>query len=419
MLNPGQQFIANYNVKAAPTAPFGVVDTPAQNATVVGSMGMTGWVVDDIGVTFVKIYRQAIPGEPADALGRVFIGDANLVEGARPDIEAANPTAPFNYRAGWGYLVLTNFLPNQGNGTFVFQAYAYDKDGHETFLGQRTVIAANAASTFPFGAIDTPGQGATVSGASVANFGWVLTRFPNFADPPDGGAVSVVWDGAFIGSPGQWTSRSDLSSLFPASSYPGINLALGVYLLDTTAYTDGVHTLSWLVVASNGQATGIGSRYVTTVNGNSLTLTDSVANGDLGRKAHQVAVLDRITTVRAGSGAGIRPPSSPIAPDPTGLRTVYGRSLERLVVDASRPGARRYEAYEVVGGTLRALPTGASFDDTRGILYWQPGLEFNTAYDLVIVRDGRERVPVRVVLSGAAPRIPANRLTRSLFGITN
>ena len=158
---------------------------------------------------------------------------------------------------------------------------------------------------------------------------------------------------------------------------------------------------------------------VTTVNGNSLTLTDSVANGDLGHKAHQVAALDRITTVRAGSGAGIRPPSSPIAPDPTGLRTVYGRSLDRLVVDASRPGARRYEAYEVVGGTLRALPPGASFDERRGILYWQPGVGFVGSYDLVIVRDGRERVPVRVVLSGTAPPVPAHRLVRGLFRITN
>ena len=123
--------------------------------------------------------------------------------------------------------------------------------------------------------------------------------------------------------------------------------------------------------------------------------------------------------MRAINGDRIRPAPLLVAPDPTGLRTVYGRSLERLVVDASRPGARRYEAYESVGGTLRALPAGASFDERRGILYWQPGVGFVGAYDLVIVRDGRARVPVRVVLSEAAPQILANRLVRGLFRITN
>jgi hypothetical protein len=418
MLNPGQQFVANFSIAASPQAPTGAVDTPDDGATVVGSMGITGWVVDDIGVTAVKIYRQKVAGETGDALGRVFIGDANLVEGARPDIEAANPTKPFNYRGGWGYLMLTNFLPNQGNGTFVLQAYATDKDGHETLLGQRTVVAANSTATAPFGAIDTPGQGASVSGASVLNFGWVLSKGPNRADPPAGGAVSVIWDGVVIGSPMGWTSRDDLSAAFPVATYPGIVNALGVFVLNSTLYADGVHTLSWGVVANNGQSAGVGSRYVTTVNGNSLTATDSVAHGDVGRRENEVAVLERSSAIRATDGSSIRPTLA-IAPDPTGLRTVYSRSLERVVVDASRPGARRYEAYQVVAGTLRPLPIGAAFDDSRGALYWQPGPGFAGSYDFVIVRDGKERVPVRVVLSPAKRRLPANRLVRGLFPLAN
>src|SRR6185312_6783671 len=116
----------------------------------------------------------------------VFIGNAVLVDGARPDVGAANPTAPRNTRAGWGYLLLTNFLPNQGNGTFKLYANAIDAEGHITSLGSRTITCANSTATRPFGAINTPAQGETVSGASYANFGWVLSRGPALAYPPNG-----------------------------------------------------------------------------------------------------------------------------------------------------------------------------------------------------------------------------------------
>ena len=33
----------------------------------------------------------------------------------------------------------------------------------------------NSTATAPFGAIDTPGQGETISGSNYANFGWVLS----------------------------------------------------------------------------------------------------------------------------------------------------------------------------------------------------------------------------------------------------
>ena len=78
----------------------------------------------------------------------------------------------------------------------------------------------------PFGAIDTPGQGETISGTNYANFGWVLSRVRR-ADPPGGGSVFVYIDGVAVGSPGGWASRADLTALFPG--YPGINTALGVF----------------------------------------------------------------------------------------------------------------------------------------------------------------------------------------------
>src|SRR5262249_46317964 len=105
-------------------APFGTVDTPANNTTgITGSIGITGWALDDAGVTAVRIVRDAVTGETP---GQKFIGNAAMVPGARPDVAAAFPAYPNNTRAGWGYLMLTNFLPNSGNGTFTLYAYADD-----------------------------------------------------------------------------------------------------------------------------------------------------------------------------------------------------------------------------------------------------------------------------------------------------
>jgi hypothetical protein len=425
-LNPGQQFTATYRITTG-GLPVGTVDTPADNITgVTGSIGVTGWVVDDIDITAVNIYRNAVSGETGDGLGRIFLGTANRVDDARPDIEAANPTAPFNYRGGWGYLLLTNFLPGLGNGTFVLKVYATDADGHEVFLGQRTITCANSSATEPFGAIDTPGQGATATG-NLNNFGWVLSRAPGRADPPGGGTVSVVVDGAIIGSPGQWTSRADLTALFPASTYPGISTALGVFTFNTAAYQDGVHTIAWLVVSNLGPAAGVGSRYFTTVNGNNLTLSDTAANVvsaappvnpfmNLGRAARDVARVDRSAAVRATGPYSVRRASLAVPADPTGLRTVYARAQGRVVVDVAAPGAHRYEAYLVANGTLGPLPVGASFDDTRGVLYWQPGVGFTGSYDFIVVRDGHAKVPVRVVLTPETYRAPVDRLVRGLFG---
>ena len=97
------------------------------------------------------------------AAGRreIIVGAGVFIDGTRPDVQAAFPLYPRSSRAGWGFMVLTNMLPSQGNGVFVFHAYATDRDGHIQLLGTRTLTCDNAHATTPFGTIDTPGQGDT------------------------------------------------------------------------------------------------------------------------------------------------------------------------------------------------------------------------------------------------------------------
>jgi hypothetical protein len=243
-------------------SPFGTIDTPAQGtAGVSGSIAVTGWALDDRAVTAVRILRDPVSPEPQGA--PIFLGNAVFVAGARPDVAAFYPSFASNDRAGWGYLLLTNMLPNQGNGTYTLYAYADDGNGNSTLLGTRTITCANAAATRPFGAIDTPEQGATVSGLYV-NFGWVLTPQPK-SIPIDGSTITVFVDGIAVGHPTYNHFRADIAAIFPGLA--NSNGAVGVFHLDTTTLANGLHTIAWVVTDTAGVSEGIGSRYFVVQNG--------------------------------------------------------------------------------------------------------------------------------------------------------
>jgi hypothetical protein len=400
-------------------APFGSFDTPINLTTgVSGSIAVTGWALDDVQVTRVTVCRDPVPAEqPAPLNGncagnaRIYIGDAVFIDGARPDVEAGFPTLPLNSRAGWGYLMLTNFLPGLGNGTFNLRAYAYDAEGLTTALGVKTITCDNQHSFFPFGAIDTPGQGAVVSGASFLNFGWVLSQMPTFADPPDGGTVNVFIDGTIVGSPGAWGPRSDLTSLFPASQYPGISHALGVFAFDTTTLSNGLHTIFWVVTGFPGGGTsGVGSRFFTVSNGAEVLNPAATTSS-----APVASVIASRTTLDMPPAAASRVASGPmlasaIAAAPPDLGAVQGRrgfdlalplrryppssgaidvqaeELDRIEVHLSGTGQHHYTGYLQTANGLKPLPVGSSLDAPTGTFTWAAGAGFYGTYNLTFVR---------------------------------
>ena len=251
-------------VTLAPLAPpIGTMDTPADGMIAAGEMAVTGWALDDAGVASVEIFRSPVAGET----GMIYVGRAQFIRGARPDVQAAFPSMPNNDSAGWGFMVLTNMLPNQGpgqpNATFDFHAYATDYAGQTTHIGTRRIIGANGSSNKPFGTIDTPGQGATVSG-TVVNFGWALTPQPNII-PLDGSSISVYVDGVLRGHPVYNQYRPDIAGLF--QGLRNSNGAVGYFILDTTTLANGLHSIAWVVTDSAGQTSGMGSRFFQVQNG--------------------------------------------------------------------------------------------------------------------------------------------------------
>ncbi len=368
--------------------PIGLVDTPADRSTgVTGSIAFTGWALDDIEVENVYICRAAVANEPAPIDQRcagnaqIFVGGGVFIEGARPDVQTAAPSYPRSYQAGWGFMVLTNLLPNQGNGVFLFHVYAVDREGQFRVLGSRTLTCDNANGIVPFGTIDTPGQGDTVSGNQFVNFGWALAPRPSDPMiPVDGSTINVFVDGVALGTVDYGHARNDIITLFPG--YQNTNGAVGFRIIDTTLLTNGLHTIVWNATDGLGRTGGLGSRFFRVANsGASLTHADA-----------------RLTAVSAAEIAKLPPAATPIAVKrgwddmapwrsfvtTTGRPVVRGEELDRFEFEFGGSAGDAYAGFLRVGSKFAPLPVGSRLDGRRFI--WAPGLGFIGAYDLVFVR---------------------------------
>jgi hypothetical protein len=400
--------------------PFGSFDTPLENSTVCSSIPITGWALDDIGIEWVKIYRNPEPGELTQPNGLAFIGTAFFVEGARKDVERIFSSYPMNYKGGWGYMMLTNFLPYQGNGTFVIHAIARDKEGNEVTIGTKTIACDNANAAKPFGAIDTPTQGGTAFGSLYYNFGWALTPPPKYI-PTDGSTIGVWVNGIKLGNPAYGQSRPDIVALFPG--YANSSTGVGVYNLDTTGYPNGVHNIAWSVMDSDGATDGIGSRFFNILNTGASANTQAIYPA-----ARMVDVpLDVHTPVYIRRGYDLEDPVVLAERLSSGEASVEIHELERIAIylnpedirdneedqiargralielgslrESSVGRIARFAAYLVVGDEIRPLPIGTTFDEERGVLYWQPGPGFLGDYDFVIIiQKNKGKIPVRVTI---------------------
>jgi hypothetical protein len=409
------------SLSAAPPGPVGSFDSPADGtAGIAGSVAVTGWALDAVQVTRVTICRELIKGEnvgPDPNCGgnaKIYIGDAIFVDGARTDVQAGNLTLPLNSRGGWGYLMLTNFLPNLGNGTFTLLAYAFDAGGAK-LLGSKTITCDNTDATKPFGAIDLPAQGGVASGTMV-NAGWVLTQSGKDV-PADSSTVTVFIDGVALKhlDPGR-IARPDITGLF-SPSYDTTHAAGGTGI-DTTAFPNGVHTIFWIVSDTGSNTDGIGSRFFTISNGS--LFADPASR--LAAHTRTSLVIAAPTTLDIPTTAAARLSSSgaldaEIAAAPADLSPIQGRrgfdleralqtyeassgridvqaeELDRIELHLSGTSDHQYSGYLHTPAGLRPLPVGSSLNASTGEFTWMPGVGFYGAYDITFV-DWRGDRPV-------------------------
>ncbi len=440
------------------------------NATgVQGAIGVTGWALDNVGVTGVKIYRNClafdVPASCQSLFGAsvVFIGDAAFLTGARPDVAAAFTTYPNANRAGWGYLLLTSMLPHTtrsltygGQGAVTLYAVASDVEGNRTLLGRSSdpasatfssptpITMANDTIAKPFGAIDTPQQGETVSGI-LNNFGWALTPDINTVSgevtdilvPTSGASMTVFIDSqpralvtynqcrGNVGNPvptGLFCN-DDVANIFgnsvpravlttrTANVTPYRNLdvgrsAIGSYSFDTSTLTNGLHTIAWSVTDSAGRTEGIGSRFFNVSNGGAQVLgkglTESakaISNNEFDGVLHLAAFRKVTGGVWGRTGFDTGTEWWRLQSEPDSTFNVRFPQMGRLELWFAEPFDR---GYLMAGTNLQELPVGARLDGRS--FGWMPPVGYLGRYQLIFLRDG-ERVDVTATVSasGSAP----------------
>jgi len=227
----------------------------------------------------------------------------------------------------------------------------------------------NAHATKPFGTIDTPGQGGTISGTDSVNFGWALTPQPAMI-PIGGSTITVVLDGALVGHPTYNQFRSDIASLFPG--YANSGGAVGFFHINTTTLANGVHTISWNAFDNQGRGEGLGSRYFNVFN----------AGGGTAAEPEESVAAGSVVTLRRGLDVN-RETEVP-APVGNGVYVIEMEELGRVELSV---GARK--GYLLVDGERRALPVGSTLK--AGVFHWEAGLGFVGDYQLLFERgDGGE-----------------------------
>jgi hypothetical protein len=315
-------------------------------------------------------------------------------------------------------MVLTNMLPDLtlgrpvgGNGAFRLHAYAYDMEGLPTYLGAKRITTNNAASSKPFGSIDTPNQGGTISGSAYTVFGWALS--PRGTIPANGSTITVFVDGVARGNPVYNNFRADIASSFPG--YANSNGAVGYFILNTTQLANGTHTIAWTVSDNLGNTEGIGSRFFTVQNGSGAmtsagvqsSIVASASAESTGARPDSVAdVPAEYSIVEVKKPASEDPLPELVYPEMTGEVRIRARETDpievRLANQFTDNYGGTYEGYVVMNDEMRPLPVGSSLDSARGVFRWHPGPGFIGRFEFVFIRkmEGgwKTRIPVRLTI---------------------
>ncbi|NIM15359.1 MAG: hypothetical protein GTO45_25565 [Candidatus Aminicenantes bacterium] len=350
--------------------PFGTFETPDDGIAVNGSVAFTGWALDDIGVESVKIYRK-------DGTTLVDVGDACFIDGARPDVWQVYPDFPNSFRAGWGYLYVTNCL---ADGTYEFHAKAKDVEGNEVTLGTKSITILNAMAVKPFGDIVTPQPCSTVSGSNYKIEGWVATQPPKIVNK-----VEVFVDSVNLGE-AALTPGGTPAPPCPIPDYRSFD-----YDLNTVGYSNGLHTLYCKATDSDGKSNDFGHRYFSIHNIGSInSISQMAASTPAYRPISDIEKVPvdsvKLFIVKGDSRKNVMPRG--IRPDRTGHIYIQIEEMERIEVQLNAaPGTSKYTGYHVIGNYLMPLPVGSTLDKERGIFYWLPGPGFMGSYQMVFIEE--------------------------------
>lgn len=166
-------FIPNYSVQAAGKEPLTWIDTPAYNATIVRDIDITGWALNESGISKVNIY-----------LDNVHMGQANYGLD-RQDVDLYKPGYPTGGKSGYSFPLNISKI---ASGAHIITVEAIGKNGTSHKLNwpmiiQKTPIAAPASAFQIQAETWARSKNATATFISLAEKYWRLAAQRGNIDP--------------------------------------------------------------------------------------------------------------------------------------------------------------------------------------------------------------------------------------------
>ena len=181
------------------SVPAGAIDEPSEGALLTDRTAVSGWAIDqnargNTGVDGVQIFVDG-----------AYVGDAYYGIG-RPDLGRA-----FGLQfsaSGWSMWLEPGQL---SSGPHTLEAHAHSSLNGQVTTYPRTIVVA--AGSEPFGAVDVPDDGATVSSLTEVR-GWALDARAHDGTGID--RVQVFLDGALIADAQYGLARPDVAGVYGA-----------------------------------------------------------------------------------------------------------------------------------------------------------------------------------------------------------
>ncbi|MFC4800164.1 N-acetylmuramoyl-L-alanine amidase [Neobacillus sp. GCM10023253] len=213
---------------------IGVIDTPMNTSTIKGQTMISGWFLDDSGVSKVEVLVDGT------AVGQAVYGDA------RPDVQ----NAYLQYKNGNSGFHFALDTTKFSDGKHTVAIRETGMNGRVNTLPGVTITIANVK-----GYVDNPVSGSTLTGITNVS-GWLL-------DESGVVKIEVLVDGALAGEAAYGDARKDVQKAFP--EYNNGNSGFH-FALDTTKFSDGKHTVTIKETGISGRVNTLSENTVTFAN---------------------------------------------------------------------------------------------------------------------------------------------------------
>ena len=219
------------------------LDTPPEDAVVAGLVEVAGWIVDSRGVSNIDLYVDG-----------VFFASADINK-PRYDVVQAYPWVAASAQPYPGFSTSFDADSLTNGAHTLFLRVTFSDSSIEDF-GNRTVTVNKEINQAPFGELDLPGPAQPMDSVFPVT-GWAL-------DDGEVTKVEILVDGQVVGGAELGIPRPDVQNRFPSN--PDAASSGFVRMLNTTKFTNGVHTLAVRLWDDEGASRVIGQRFVQVFN---------------------------------------------------------------------------------------------------------------------------------------------------------